>query len=198
MKRLMGFVVVIVGMFAGVAGADIPSTERDVLVALYNSTGSAGWAVQTNWNGAPGTECTWYGVTCDSGSAHVIGIDLRNNNLVGTIPSLTGLTALQAFDVSSYFGLHFNQLTGSIPSLAGLMALREFDVHNNSLTGNDPVTHWIDGPAVFQHLFHPTDGNDPAAHGIDGPAVFRLLRQPTGGNDPRARWIVGPAVHHHL
>src|ERR1041385_8586032 len=98
MKRLMGFVVVVmVGMFAGVARADIPSTERDVLVALYNSTGGAGWAVQTNWNGAPGTECTWYGVGCDSGSAHVIRIALANN-LVGTIPDLTGLTALQSFD----------------------------------------------------------------------------------------------------
>ena len=33
MKRLMCLVVVMVGMFAGVARADIPGTERDVLVA---------------------------------------------------------------------------------------------------------------------------------------------------------------------
>src|SRR5712692_11863945 len=147
----MGFVVVMVGMFASVARADIPSTERDVLVALYNSTGGAGWTVQTNWNGAPGTECTWYGVTCDSGSAHVIGIALVNNNLTGTIPSLTGLTALQSFDVStvcpSFMCSSPNQLTGPIPSLTGLTALQSFDVSNacpsfclshNQLTGTIP------------------------------------------------------------
>src|ERR1700674_3316447 len=115
MKRLMCFVVVMVGMFANVANAAIPSTERDVLVALYNSTGGAGWTVQTNWNGAPGTECTWYGVTCDSGSAHVIRIALPSNNLTGPIPSLTGLTALQSFNVSSN-----GRLAGTIPSLTGL------------------------------------------------------------------------------
>src|ERR1700674_329179 len=122
MKRLMCFVVVMVGMFASVARADIPSTERDVLVALYNSTGGAGWAGQTNWNGAPGTECTWYAVTCDSGSAHVIGINLFSNNLTGPIPPLTGLTALQVFNFA------FHNLTGTVPDLTGSSCLRSLKI----------------------------------------------------------------------
>lgn len=70
---------------------------------------------KTQWNGAAGTECTWYEVTCDAGGNHVLVINLSSNNLIGgALLALSGLTNLQYFDVS------FNQLTGSIPSLSNL------------------------------------------------------------------------------
>jgi Leucine-rich repeat (LRR) protein len=49
-----------------------------------------------------------------------------------TIPSLTGLTNLETFDVGG------NQLTGSIPSLTGLTNLSYFFVDGNQLTGTIP------------------------------------------------------------
>ena len=137
------------------AQATIPASERAVLTNLYASTNGASWSNNTNWNGAVGTECTWYGVACDAAQSHVTYISLESNNLVGTLPSISGLTALRAFDVGgnqltgsipSLSGLtalqgfwgYYNQLTGSIPSLSGLTALRSFQVHTNQLTGSIP------------------------------------------------------------
>ncbi len=47
--------------------ADIPTSERDALISLYNSTDGANWDDNSDWLGAVGTECDWYGVTCDGG-----------------------------------------------------------------------------------------------------------------------------------
>jgi hypothetical protein len=58
---------------------------------------------------------------------------VNNNQLTGTIPSLSGLTALQSFWVNN------NQLTGTIPSLSGLTALQSFAVSDNQLTGAIPA-----------------------------------------------------------
>ena len=131
MKRLMGLLVLV----AGVASAAIPQSEREVLIALYNSTNGDSWATKTNWKSggsfsAAGTECTWFGVIC-TGNA-VTSVQLVQNNLTGSIPSLTGLTSLQ------YFFVYSNQLTGSIPSLTGLTNLEDFRVNSNQLTGAVP------------------------------------------------------------
>ena len=57
-------VVVLVLIPVSFAHAQIPTAERDALIALYNSTDGANWSDSTNWLGAVGTECTWYGVSC--------------------------------------------------------------------------------------------------------------------------------------
>ncbi len=49
------------------AQAQIPTAERDALIALYNSTDGANWSNNNNWLGAVDTECTWSGVTCGGG-----------------------------------------------------------------------------------------------------------------------------------
>ena len=81
---------------AGASYAQIPQIERDALVALYNSTDGANWTDNTGWLGEAGTECSWFGVTCSSGS--VTGIDLFSNCLSGSIPKeiwvLTKITSL--------------------------------------------------------------------------------------------------------
>src|SRR3954470_11861562 len=71
------------------AHAAISAQERAGLIALYNSTGGNAWTHNTNWNGAAGTECTWYGVTCDATSSHVSAIQLHSNHMVGSIPVST-------------------------------------------------------------------------------------------------------------
>ena len=156
MMKLVGLLV----LAAGVASAAIPQTERDVLIALYNSTNGDSWTTNTNWKTAgsfdpAGTECNWHGVFCTSTSDHVEQVHLAYNQLTGSIPSLTGLTNLQYFNVRSnqltgsipsltgltnlqYFNVHSNQLTGSIPSLTGLTNLQYFDVSSNQLTGSIP------------------------------------------------------------
>ncbi|MFZ1620463.1 MAG: hypothetical protein WAT64_02740, partial [Dokdonella sp.] len=112
--------------------AAIPSSERQVLINLYNNTGGANWTNNTGWLGPGGTECIWVGVACDAAEAHVQNIELRQNNLTGSLPSLTGLTNLLYVFVES------NQLTGQIPSLTGLITLKKFFASDNQLTGPIP------------------------------------------------------------
>lgn len=118
---------------ANSAQAAIPASESTALVALYNNTGGANWTDLDGWLGAPGTECSWYGITCDQAQTHVTSLDVEVNNLVGgPIPALTGLADLQTFDVGS------NQLSGPVPSLAGLPGLQSFAVDGNQLSGDVP------------------------------------------------------------
>ena len=114
------------------AHAAIPASQRTVLTNLYTTTNGASWTNNTNWNGAVGTECTWFGVTCDAALNNVVKIELFRNNLAGTLPPLSGLPALQSFEVTN------NQLTGPIPSLSGLAALQDFRIHDNRLSGSIP------------------------------------------------------------
>jgi Leucine-rich repeat (LRR) protein len=106
--------------------------DRVILEALYNSTNGAQWTTGTNWM-TNNPINTWYGVRVSGGK--VLSIDLKNNNLNGTIPpSLTNLKTLHSLNLSN------NNLTGELPStLADLTALQQLNVANNQLTGSIPV-----------------------------------------------------------
>jgi hypothetical protein len=95
---------------AQTASAAIHASERQVLVYIYTSTNGASWTASTNWNGAPGTECAWYGISGEAGQLHVPSILLSSNNLTGSLPALTGLTKLTSFFVGK------NKLTGALPA----------------------------------------------------------------------------------
>jgi Leucine-rich repeat (LRR) protein len=116
------------------ANAAIPSSERDALAALYQSTNGAGWVSKTNWLGAAGTECTWAGVECDEAQAHVIGLYLYDNNLSGTLtPDLRKLTDLRQLQIWG------NALQGTLPSqLSELSKLEAILAARNRLTGAIP------------------------------------------------------------
>ena len=61
----------------GYAHAAVPITERAVLLDIYTSTNGAGWINSAGWNGASGTERSWYGVGCGgSGGNSVVSIVL--------------------------------------------------------------------------------------------------------------------------
>ncbi len=172
------------------AHAAIPGPERDTLVALYTDTNGASWIVNTNWNSAVGTECTWYGVTCDGSSSHVTGISLYLNNLTGTLPSLSALPALTTFVVGRSATAYYdcgvpnqnliggslpafstgltdleagcNQFTGSIPSLSGLTGLVTFDVGVNHLTGTIPSLNGLAHLNVFSVAVNQLTGTIPS------------------------------------
>ena len=122
----------------------IQTSQRKSLIALYNSTNGDGWTNNFGWKASPlypdgfampGTESTWYGLTVDSGTQTVTGIDFSSNNLVGTIPAELGnLTSLINLN------LHGNPLTGSIAAEIGtLTALQYLYLNNCQLTGSIPA-----------------------------------------------------------
>jgi len=140
------------------AFAYIPETERKALIDLYMNTSGPGWNKDNLWLGSTGTECDWYGVTCNSTETNVIEVRLINNNLKGNLPvSLSNLSKLQRLSLGYnfigseipeslgqlsellYLSLDNNQLVGSIPDeLANIYGLNSLILDNNQLTGYIP------------------------------------------------------------
>ncbi len=114
----------------------VPTSERDALIALYNSTNGDNWNNNTNWNSAE-LVGNWYGIrtTNINGVGHVSEISLGSNNLTGTIPVEIGnFPELTSLDLWS------NQLTGSIPSEIGnLTKLINLDLSPNTFSGTIPT-----------------------------------------------------------
>ena len=127
-----------------------------VLTRLYHSTNGKNWTNSTNWlSDAPLN--TWFGVQTNS-REEVTGLDLKESNLVGAIPSEIGqlknltllnlglnqLTGIVPSEISglesiTHLYLHSNRLTGGIPSEIGeLKNLREFRLDQNRLSGSIP------------------------------------------------------------
>ena len=97
-------------LFATGASAAIPQSQRDALIAVYNATGGPSWTDKTNWLGAPGTECTWYGVECDDTQSNVTALLPFANNMSGSLPAAIGqLPNLE----NLYAG--GNALSGNVP-----------------------------------------------------------------------------------
>src|SRR5713101_2386564 len=106
------------------AHAAIPQKERDALIAVYDATGGPQWTNTDNWKGAPGTECVWYGVTCNDTQSTVVALNLGGNHLSGTVPAtIADLTNLEDLELQS------NDLSGSIPPQIGqLTMLKKLDL----------------------------------------------------------------------
>lgn len=166
-------------VFLQVAHADIPASERQVLLDLYQSTNGNDWTGNTGWNGPAGTECAWYGITCDAAGEHVTGIDLRDNNLSGSLPSsLQGLTNLE------YFLVEDNHLSGPIPSLQGLANLRWFDGHNNQLSGAIPSLQGLTSLRDFYVSSNQLSGSIPSLQGLTSIGFFSVSHNQLTGTIP--------------
>src|ERR1700754_5130530 len=125
-------------LFALRASAAIPGSEREALLSLYQSTNGANWVNHANWLGAPGTECTWFGVVCDfETQSNVLHIELPDNNLDGPLPSsLRNLTKLTALYLTN------NHLQGNLPPELGELANLEFlYLQSNALSGPFPTQY---------------------------------------------------------
>ena len=119
---------------------ELSSTDRSVLVDLYNSTDGSLWRNNDMWleTDSLGNEYwlgSWYGVQL-GGDERVEAISLRGNRLEGTIPeSLGDLDRLR--DLS----LNHNKLSGEIPAALGnLNILLILDLGRNELTGQIPAS----------------------------------------------------------
>lgn len=159
-------------------------TEQDslALAALFDATGGAGWTQKDNWLSGPLN--TWFGVTVSGG--RVVNLDLRDNNLTGTLPNaigdLTGLTDLNLRDnvlmgaVPARFWtltslvnvrLSGNRLTGEIPpEIGNLTRLSWLTLYGNQLTG--PIPPEIGRLTALTHLYlrnNRFDGPIPAELG---------------------------------
>ena len=133
MRRLL--VCAILGTLVCVsASAAIPDRERAALIAIYTSTDGPNWSFNGGWNGAAGTECNWYGVTCDSAETTVTSLDVSFTGLKGPIPpSISDLANV------GYLAFAGDQLNGAIPpELARLSKLKELHLSFNLLTGSIP------------------------------------------------------------
>ncbi len=150
--------------------AAIPSSQRDALISIYNSTAGASWKNNAGWLGAPGTECSWYGVQCDDAQANATQLNLYDNNLRGPLPpalrDLTGLQELVLFDneISGPIPPEIGQLanleilyldrtkvSGSIPPAMGSLAkLRVLAMSGTSLTG--PIPRELGNLSSLQEL----------------------------------------------
>jgi Leucine-rich repeat (LRR) protein len=145
--------------FGAPARAAVPAAERTALKALSSATGGAHWTNAGGWLGTAGTECSWFGVQCDGAKVTVVGLDLHENGLAGSLPAgLAALANLQSLDLEGNalagalpkelgrlanlqtLHLGLNQLSGAIPHELGALArLQVLDLPFNSLSGSLPV-----------------------------------------------------------
>jgi uncharacterized protein (TIGR03437 family) len=163
---------------AGLAHAAIPASERQTLVSVYAATKGIGWTNSANWNLVAGTECFWFGVTCDNAGATVISLALINNNLVGTIPSLSGLQNLRQVQLQG------NLLTGSIPSFAGMNALQAIYLQNNQLTGTIPPVTGLPNLTTLFLSNNALSGGVPDLTGMTKLSLLYLDHTQVSGTIP--------------
>eukprot|EP01117_Protostelium_nocturnum_P001787 TRINITY_DN1223_c0_g1_i1.p1 TRINITY_DN1223_c0_g1~~TRINITY_DN1223_c0_g1_i1.p1 ORF type:complete len:1266 (+),score=410.12 TRINITY_DN1223_c0_g1_i1:83-3880(+) len=108
------------------------SDELTALRELYDSTGGPSWKNSKGWNGT--NPCQgFYGVTC-GGDGRVKTIDLKSNNLVGSIPDSIG-----ELKMMTDLALGDNLLSGAIPrSISQCNELLRLSLTSNRLSGTLP------------------------------------------------------------
>ncbi len=168
MKHWAPYIFVFFSMLgmSSLSYSQIPTVEREALVALYNSTNGANWTNNSGWLGSAGTECAWYGIDCSGGK--VSSILLWNNNLSGTIPSELCNLSTNVYRLILNNELGSGSLSGSIPScLSGLTGLDQLYLQDNQLSGTIPQSILDLGIANFFTYNNNLD-NVPATASITG------------------------------
>jgi hypothetical protein len=80
--------------------AQAASSDRDILIELFEATGGRNWKRQSGW-GSDRPICSWEGVVCGffAESGPVTRLELWDNNLRGVVPeSLAKLTELKVLN----------------------------------------------------------------------------------------------------
>ncbi len=168
--------------------------ERPALLALFEATNGSGWTNKTGWGDEPGTECTWYGVSCANG--HVQGLNLVGNGLSGPLPAALGnLVHLEQLSLGN------NQLSGTIPAeLAGLTSIRGFYLWGNQLTGSIPA--WLGERTTLQGISlssNQLSGTIPANLAqLTQLASLHLSGNQLSGTIPAALATLPALTHLHL
>ena len=184
--------------FVGVFGTTCeappsPTSDRDVLVILYNATDGPNWKNNTNWlTDAPLDD--WYGVDTDD-SERVVSLDLSGRwnidtrtaerlGLSGSIPPEIGnLTNLD------HLTLWNNSLTGSLPSNFTKLPLEWLRIDDNDglcAPGTRDFADWLEG---FDSRRVPFCSESDAA-------VLKSLYEAAGGPNwtNASGWLDGPVL----
>jgi len=108
--------------------------QKEALLSLYQATNGASWQVPQGfeWNAETPMCTNWTGLSCDPWG-RVVEIQLRESNLMGTIPDLSALSSLSFLDLAT------NQLSGSLPSFSFAKNLTYLWLNQNMFTGTIPV-----------------------------------------------------------
>ncbi|KAJ6695682.1 LEUCINE RICH REPEAT FAMILY PROTEIN EXPRESSED [Salix koriyanagi] len=116
------------------------NTEAEALLKWKDSLGNQSilqsWVAPENSSSRTLSPCLWRGITCDN-AGNVTQINLPNVGLTGTLQNLnfSSLTNLLRLD------LRENQLTGTIPSSIGVLyKLQYLDLATNLLYGTLPLS----------------------------------------------------------
>lgn len=114
------------------AQAQVNASDSLALLTLYDSTNGDHWNNNDNWK--IGAVSTWFGIDVENGV--IRAINLRDNNLEGTIPPQLGdIITLEAIQLSN------NQLSSSVPGeLGNIQRMNGFDVSNNRMEGTLPMS----------------------------------------------------------
>jgi len=127
------------------------ASEYEALMKFYESTGGPEWARNTGWHYAytnsrytPMQLNGWSGITTNS-EGSVAEINLRSNNLTGTIPpDMNNLAFLMVLDLLD------NDVTGSTASISGLTNLVVLDLYGNLRFPEGTET--LDGFSTLQYI----------------------------------------------
>jgi hypothetical protein len=116
-QMLLGSIDAKSGEGTGDVAADAPRADK------------GGWESTHKW-GSDYPVGEWFGVKTDASSGRVIELELYSNNLQGTLPDLSELSALQLLD------LRMNRLTAPIPdSIGNLKSLQHLYLSGNQMKG---------------------------------------------------------------
>jgi len=132
--------------------SEIPETECQSLVELYETTDGDKWKNKKNWFKTK-QPCQWFGVTCVNN--HVVTIKLDKNQLNGNVPNLSGLTVLKILNLSR------NNLTGGLPSFNALLELEILALDNNKLNGRLPELSHLKMLRILELNKNQLTGNLP-------------------------------------
>jgi hypothetical protein len=107
---------------ANLPADQIEISQRYSLNTLYYANNGPSWANSGGWTTAipicdVASATSWFGITCDTTGTLVTQLAMRQNGLIGTLPSeIRGLASLTAFDLGANLFI-----AGVIPSTIGEM-----------------------------------------------------------------------------
>lgn len=138
---------------------NVPTSERDALIDLYNSADGPNWNFNTNWN-TTAPVSTWENVLTENG--HVIQVGFQGGT-GGFIPnSILNLPFLKFFFASD------NNLTGEIPDFGSLADIENVGLQRNNFSFADFEPNYASNSTIETFFISPQ--ND-----VDSPVEFEPI-----------------------